>query len=195
LKSPGGQLDSTANPAGLRQFILKRPGLVALVSPWLFVMWPFAFLSSTLLGVPWFSGMVNTVAEWIPMIDRMARGARDPAWTRAALACLWASGPVWFIAAAVLGLRTLRARIYPQKHVDLPVYLFSTLLFVGVMLVLATVGPRNRKRFDLTSTVFTDGWGLFTIGWFPITCFFVAFGLIAAIPLSRLFGVEHYRDS
>jgi hypothetical protein len=189
------QPDSTTTLAGLRRFILERPGLVALLLPWLFVMWPFAFLSSTLLGVPWFSEMVNTLAGWIPMIDRMARGARDPAWTRAALACLWASGPVWFVAAAMLGLRTLRARIHPQKHVDLSVYLFSTLLFAGVMLVLAMIQPRSRKRFDLISTIFTDGWGLFTIGWFPITCFFVAFGLIAAIPLSRLFGVEHYRDT
>ncbi|SFU29478.1 hypothetical protein SAMN05216350_101159 [Polaromonas sp. YR568] len=139
--------------------------------------------------------MVNTVAEWIPMIDRMARGARDPAWTRAALACLWASGPVWFVAAAILGLRTLKARIYPQKHVDVSFYLFSILLFSGVMLVLATIRPSGLRRVDLIGTIFTDGWGLFTIGWFPITCFFVVFGLIAAIPLSRLFGVEHHRDT
>ncbi|WP_092125966.1 hypothetical protein [Polaromonas sp. YR568] len=188
-------LDSTSSSAGLGRFILERPAAVALVLPWLLVMWPFAFLSSTLLQTPWFPEMVNTVAEWIPMIDRMARGARDPAWTRAALACLWASGPVWFVAAAILGLRTLKARIYPQKHVDVSFYLFSILLFSGVMLVLATIRPSGLRRVDLIGTIFTDGWGLFTIGWFPITCFFVVFGLIAAIPLSRLFGVEHHRDT
>lgn len=153
-------------------------------------MLPLMFLSAHSVDAVWFKAVVGATADWIPMINRMARQAKNPEWIQFALACLWASGPIWTVMAATLGVRTVRARIYPQKDLGVGFFLFAFLFFGGVLLVFATVKPKIWKLHDLTTIVFTEPFGLFSIGWFLITFSFVVIGLIGALPLSKFFGEE-----
>jgi hypothetical protein len=174
----------------LNQFLLYRSAAISLALPWIFGMLPLMFLTAHSVDVVWLKAVVAATADWIPMIKRMARQAKNPEWIQFALACLWASGPIWTVMAAILGVRTVRARIYPQKDLSGGFFLFAFLFFGGVMFVFATVGPKTWRLHDLTTIVFTEPLGLFLIGWFLITFSFVVIGLISALPLSKFFGEE-----
>lgn len=173
------------------EFVLRKPTPVSLALPWVFIMLPLVLFPSGAPNWAWAKELVGAMSNWIPMIDRMSLHARDPLWTRFALSCLWASGPVWTIVAIIFGIRTLKARIYRQEPVGARHFFGALLLFGGTMLVFATVEPRPWKRFDAFTYFFSDRSGLFLVGWSLITSMFVVIGLVSAVPLSRLFGYKY----
>lgn len=175
----------------INQFVLRNPASVCLLMPWFLVMLPLTFvLPADAVNWAWARALANEMAGWVPMIDRMSAVAKEPQRTRFLLSCLWASGPLWALVAAICGVRTLKAGIHAQKALSFSFFIGAFMFYGGMLLVLRSVKPRPWKNVDLFGYLFTDGPGLFFAGWFAITCMFVVIGLMAALPLSRLFGCK-----
>ncbi|WP_425196547.1 hypothetical protein [Polaromonas sp.] len=173
------------------EYALRNPGQVVWMLPWFLLMLPLVCLPSGAANWPWAKELVSVATDWIPMINSMSSRAVDPQWTRFALSCLWVSGPFWTLVAAICGIRTLKAKLYKQEPLGFSYFLKTFLVFGGAILVIATMKPRPWKRVDMLTYFFAERFGLFVVGWFFITSMFVVLGLIAALPLSRLFGYKY----
>jgi hypothetical protein len=172
------------------EYALRNPGQ-AWMLPWFFLMLPLACLPSSAANWPWAKELVSVATEWIPMIKSMSARATDPQWTRFALSCLWASGPIWIVVGAMCAIRTLKAGIYKQKPLGFSYFLKVFLVFGGAILILATMEPRYWKRVDMLAYFLSERFGLLCVGWYFITFLFVFIGLVSAVPLSRLFGYKY----
>ncbi len=173
------------------EYALRNPGQVAWLLPWFLLMLPLVCLPSDAANWPWAKELVSVATGWIPMIKSMSARATDPQWTRFALSCLWASGPIWIVVGAICGSRTLNARIYKQEPVGFGHQVGTYLLFGGAILILATMEPRYWRRVDMLTYFLSERFGLLCVGWFFITFICVFIGLVSAVPLSRLFGYKY----